>query len=139
VEKSFIFWREKQSAISETYGNNKRMHVTHLFEILYMYLIRLQCLSPKMHQTSKNRYNPNGYGSLLGTPIACGLEAPKQHGEKKKFFIHLHPSCSSIRNYQQSRLTKTRLFFSFYAQISCKNDWNNFLSLNTNSPLMHVC
>jgi len=33
VENCFIFWREKQSAISETYGNNTRMRVTHRFEI----------------------------------------------------------------------------------------------------------
>jgi len=31
-------------------------------------------------------------------------------------------------------LLKTRLIFNFYA--SYKNDWNNFLLLNTNVPLM---
>jgi len=36
-----------------------------------------------MHQTSNIRYNPNGYGSVRVTPIACGLEAPKRHGKKK--------------------------------------------------------
>jgi len=29
VDKCFLFWREKQSAISETYGNNTLMRVTH--------------------------------------------------------------------------------------------------------------
>jgi len=28
-------------------------------------------LSPRMHQTSNNRCNPNGYGSLRVTLIAC--------------------------------------------------------------------
>ena len=32
-------------------------------------------------------------------------------------------------------LLKTRLIFNSYAHISCKNDWNNFLLLNTNGPL----
>ena len=32
-------------------------------------------------------------------------------------------------------LLKTWLIFNFYAQISCKNDWNNFLLLNTYGPL----
>jgi len=81
VEKRFIFWCEKQSAISQTYGNNICMQVTHLFEIrtlsLYMYSICLQCLSPRMHQMSNNRYNLNGYRSLRVTPIACGIEVPK--------------------------------------------------------------
>jgi len=31
VEKCFICWREKQSAISETYGYKTRMRVTHRF------------------------------------------------------------------------------------------------------------
>jgi len=47
-------------------------------------------LSPIMHQTSNIRYNPNGYGSLRVTPIACRLEALKRHG-KTRLFIHLHP------------------------------------------------
>jgi len=74
------------------------MRVKHRFEIRTHYHndTPLQCLSPKMHQTS----NPNGYGSVRVTPIACGLEAPKRHG-KKGFFIQLHPSYSSIHNYQQ--------------------------------------
>jgi len=54
---------------------------------------------------------------------------------KHGFFIHLHPSYSSIRNYQQKRFTKTRLTFNFYAQLSCTNDWNNFVLLKTNAPL----
>jgi len=54
------------------------------------------------------------------------------------FFIHLHPY-SSIRIYQQKRLAKNMVLFSFfYAQISCKNDWNNFLLLITNAPLSLV-
>ena len=32
-------------------------------------------------------------------------------------------------------LLKTRFIFNLYAHISCKNDWNNFLLLNTNAPL----
>jgi len=36
-------------------------------------------------------YNPNDYGSLQVTPIACGLEA--QNGMiKERLVIHLHPS-----------------------------------------------
>jgi len=63
-----------------------------------------------MHQTSNNRYNPNGYGSLRVTLIACGLEAPKRHG-KTRLFIHLHRSYSSIRNYQQKRFAKNTIEF----------------------------
>ena len=33
MEKCYIIWRVKQSVISETYGNNMRMRVTHRFEI----------------------------------------------------------------------------------------------------------
>jgi len=62
-------------------------------------------LSPRMHQTSNKRYNPKGYASLRVTPIACGLEAPTRHG-KNTVFIHLHPSYSSVRNYQQERFAK---------------------------------
>jgi len=39
-----------------------------------------------MHQTPNNGYDPNGYGSLRVTPIACGLEAPKRHGKKHVFY-----------------------------------------------------
>jgi len=42
--------------------------------------------------SSNNRYNSNGYGSLRSTTIACGLEALEWHGKKHGFFIHLHPS-----------------------------------------------
>ena len=72
MEKCFIFWCEKQSAISETYGNNMRMRIMHQFEM---------GLSPRMHQTAINRYNPNSYRNLIVAPIACGLEAPKRHGK----------------------------------------------------------
>ena len=123
MEKCFIFWREKQSAISETYENNTRMRVTHRFEM---------GVYPRMHQTSNNRYTLNGYGSLRVAPIACGLEAPKRHGKKDGFLsICILPSV--ITNNKD--LLKTRLIFNVYAQISCKNDWNNFLLLNTNAPL----
>jgi len=104
------------------------MRITHWFD--FRGTICPQCLSPRMHQTSNN---PNGYESLRVTPIACGLEVPKRHG-KTRLFINLHLSYSSIRNYQQWRFAKTRLIFNFYAHISCNNDWNNFLLLNTNPP-----
>jgi len=78
--------------ISETNGNN--MDVTHQLEM---------GLSPRMHQTSNNRYNANSYGSLRVTPVGCGLKTPNRHGKKHSFFIHLHPSYSSISNYQQHR------------------------------------
>jgi len=55
-------------------------------------------LLPKMQQTCKNRYTPNGYASLRVTTIACGLEVPKRHGKTRRFLIHLHPY-SSIRKY----------------------------------------
>ena len=54
---------------------------------------------------------------------------------KTRLFIHLHPSYSSIRNYQQYRFAKNTLIVNFYAHISCKNDLNNLLLLNTNVPL----
>ena len=37
VEECIIFWRKKQSAISETFGNNTRMRVTHRFKIRSVY------------------------------------------------------------------------------------------------------
>jgi len=73
--------------------------------------------------------------SLRVTPIACGLEAPKQHHKIAAFlsicFVLIRPSVV-INN---KDLLKTWLIFNFYAQLSCKNDWNNFLLLNTNEPL----
>jgi len=102
-----------------------------------MHSICPQCLSPRMHQTSNNRYNPNGYGSLRVTSIACGLEAPKRHGKKTRLLsicILLFLPSVIINN---NDLLKTRLIFNFYAKISCKNDWNNFLLLNTNVPLIN--
>jgi len=75
--------------------NNTRMRVTHRFG---------------MHQTSYNRYNPNGYGSFRVTPIACGLEAPRPHG-KIRFFIHLLLSYSPIRSYYQQRFAKNMVDF----------------------------
>jgi len=54
-------------------------------------------LSPRMHQTSNNMYNPNGYGSLRVTPIACGLEAPKRHGKNTAFLsIYVLPIPQSV-------------------------------------------
>jgi len=80
-------------------------------------------------------YNPNGNRSLQVTPIACGLKTPKQHGKNTTFLsiciLHILPSV--IINNKDS--LKTQLIFNFYAQISCKNDWNNFLLLKTNAPL----
>ena len=52
-----------------------------------------QCLSPRMHQTSNNRYNLNGYGCLRITPLGRGLEAPKRHGIKTRLF---YPSASFL-------------------------------------------
>jgi len=66
----FYILVQKAIGVTETYGNNMRMPATHRFEM---------GLLPRMHQTSNNRYNPNGYGSLQVTPIACGLEVPNQH------------------------------------------------------------
>ena len=77
------------------------MRVTHRFEIRTKYSICPQCLSPRMNQKSNNRYNPNDYGSLRITPIACGLEAPKRHGKKTRLFIHPQRSFSFNRNYKQ--------------------------------------
>ena len=132
VIKCFIFWREKQSAISETNGNDTPMRVTHRFEIL-------KCLSPRMHQTLKNRYNPNGYGSIRVTSISCGHEAQKRHGKNTAFLsiciLLIRPSIV-INN---KDLLTTRLIFNFYAQLSCKHDWNIFLLLNTNGPLTYFC
>jgi len=132
VKKCFIFWREKQSAI-KTYGKNTRMRFTHRFGIrtlsLFMYSICPQCLSPRMHQPSNNRYNPNGNGSWQVTPIACGFEAPKRHGNKTAFssicILLLIIPHIIINN---KDLLKPRLIFNFYAHISCKNDWNIFIA-----------
>ena len=104
------------------------MRVSHRFEIK-------KCLSPSMNQTFNNRYNPNGYGSIRVTPISCGHEAPTRHGKKHGFLsiciLLIRPSIV-INN---KDLLTTRLIFNFYAQLSYKHDWNNFLLLNTNEPL----
>jgi len=122
VKKCFIFWCKKQSAISETYGNNMRMLVTQRFEIrtlsLYMHSICPQCLSPRMHQTSNNRYNLNGNRILRVTPIACRLEAPKRHYKNTAFlFICILLILPSII-INNKDLLKTQLIFNMYAQIS---------------------
>jgi len=105
VEKCFIFWGEKQSAISDTHRNNTRIRVTHRF------------------------------GCLRVTPITCGIKAPKRHSNKHGFssifFLRIRPSIEINKN----DFLKTRLVFNFYAHIACKNDWNNFFLLNTNGPL----
>ena len=84
-------------------------------------------LSHRMHQTSI-RYNPNGYWSLLVTPIACGLKAPKWHGKNMAFLsiciLLILPSVIS----NNKDLLKTRLICNYFVHISCKNDWNNLLS-----------
>ena len=121
MEIFFIFWREKQSAILETYGNNTRMRVTHLF---------VMGLSPRMHQTSNtsNKYNPNGYGRLRVTPIACGLEAPIRQSKEHRFlFICILPILPSVI------INNKELIFNLYAHIICINDWNKFLLLKTNA------
>jgi len=70
-------------------------------------------LSPRMHQTSNNRYNPNGYGSLQVTPIACGLEASKRHGKNTAFLsICILLFLPSI-NINNKDLLKTQLIFNF--------------------------
>jgi len=93
------------------------------------------CLLPRMHQTSNNRYSPNGYASLRVTSIACGLKASKRHGKNTAFLctciLVILPSVI-INN---KDLLKSRLIFNFYAHLSCKNERNNFLLLNTNAPL----
>jgi len=92
-------------------------------------------LYPRMHQTSNSRYNLNGYGSLRVVPIACGFEAPKRHGKKDGFLSICILILSSVI-INNKDLLKTRLIFKFNAQISCKNNWNNLLLLNTNAPLI---
>ena len=67
--------------------------------------------------------------------MLADLRAPKRQGKIHGFLIYLHTSYSSIRNFQQQRFAKARLILIFYAHISCKNDCNNFLLLNTNPPL----
>jgi len=45
VEKCFIFWREKQSAISETFGNNMRNIKFGDSEHLSPFKFNLKCLN----------------------------------------------------------------------------------------------
>jgi len=100
----------------------------HRFEIrtlsLYMYSICLQCLSPRMHQTSNYRYNLNGYGSLKVTPIACGLEAQNGMVKKKTAFLSicilLILPAAIINN---KDLLKTWLIFNFYEQLKKINSY----------------
>ena len=134
VEKCFVFWREKQSAISETYGTNMHMRVTHRFEIAVA-VSNVRCV-----------YHPEGTKCLIIGINRTVTEAYESHRlledlrrqngmVKHGIFIYLHPSYSSIRNYQQYRFAKNKLIFNFFAHISCTNDRNNFLLLNTNSAL----
>jgi len=125
VEKRFIFWLERQSAISETYGNNMCMRVTHQFEM---------GLSPRMHQTSYNRYNPNDYGSLRVTPIA---DMRHQNGivintAFLSICILLILPSVIINN---KDLLKTRLNINFYAKISCKKTIEIISYCCTTAPL----
>jgi len=122
-----LSWREKQSTISETYGNNTRKRVTHRF------------------QTLKKVYQPECTKRLIIGIIRTVTEAYQSHkllpelrrhnGMVKHGFlsicIHLIlPSVIiSIKD-----LLKTQLMLNFYAQMSCINDWNNILLLNTNTP-----
>ena len=126
MEKCFIFCHKTQSTISETYRNYMPMRITHWFEVyhteytkrLIKGIIRMVTKAYESHQLLRD--------------LRCQNSMVKKHG----FFIHLHHFYSTIRNYQQYRFAKTRLSFNFYANISCKNDLNNFLLLNTNPPLM---
>jgi len=92
------------------------MRVMHRFEIrtlsLYMYSICQQCLSPRMHQTSNNRYNPNGYGAYESQRLLADLSHQNGMEKNTAFFIYLHSSYSSIRNYQQQRYAKKHGEFS---------------------------
>jgi len=86
VEKCFVFWREKQSAISETYGTNMHMRVTHRFEIAVA-VSNVRCV-----------YHPEGTKCLIigiirtvteayesHRLLSRGLEAPKRHGKNTAF------------------------------------------------------
>jgi len=88
-------------------------------------------ISPRMHQASNNRYNPNGYGSLRVTPdLRC------QTGMvKTRLFIHLSFLIRPSVVINNKDLLKIRLIFNFYAHISCKNDWNNFYCWTLIGPL----
>ena len=91
-------------------------------------------LSPRMHQTSNNRYNPNG---LQVTSIACGLEAPKRHGKNTAFLsIYVLPIPQSVIINNKDLLK--HCWFSTFMHIYCKHDWNNFLLLITNALLIPV-
>jgi len=81
-------------------------------------------LSPK-----HNRYNPNSNGSLRVLRRQNGMV--KNTAFLSICILLILPSVI-ITN---EDLLNTQLIFNFYAQISCKNDWNNFLLLNTNAPL----
>jgi len=62
-------------------------------------------LSPRMHQTSNNRYYPNDYGSLRVTPIACPLETVIDH-KKLNFLGQL---CNLPGSYMAKHVFNIRL------------------------------
>ena len=70
-------------------------------------LFEMGC-SPRMHQTSNNRYNPNGYGSLQCTPIACGLEEPKRHGKRSKSAFLLITNQNLVKSFSGNHFVMTR-------------------------------
>jgi len=88
------------------------MRNTHRFEI------RCTCI-----QYGRSVYRPECTKRLIickirVTLITCGLEAPKRHGKKQDFLsIHLHPSYSAMRNYQQQRFAQSTVDF----QLVCTN------------------
>ena len=122
MEKCFIFWCEKQSAISETYGNNTRTRVTHRFEN------RCTCI-----QYVRSVYHPECTKRLIIGIIRTVTESYESHRlladlrrqngvvKKHSFFL---PICiflilpSVIINNKD--LLKTRLIFNFYAQFLVK-------------------
>ena len=125
VEKCFIFCAK---------GNQRYRRITKINAHSRYASILNMSVSPRMHQTSNNRYNPNGYGTIRVTTIACGREAPKRHGKTRLLSICILLILPSVI-IKNKELLKTRLIFIFYVQISCSNDWTNFLLLNTNAPL----
>jgi len=143
VEKYFIFWREKQSAISETYGNNTRMHVTHQFEIctlsLYMYSICPQCLSPRITKCLIKGIIRTVTEAYESHRLLEDLRRKNGMGKNTSFLSICILFILPYLIINKKDLLKTCLIFNCYAhKFSCKNDWNNFLLLNTNPPLIGI-
>jgi len=127
VIKCFIFWREKQLAISETYGKKRAcaLRIDLKFEMVY---------------------HPECTKRLIICIIRTVMEAYESHRlladlrrqngmVKTRFFLSICFFLIPSVVINNKDLLKTQLIFNFYAHISCKNDWNNFLLLNTNGPL----